>query len=189
MALQIRIDAVDVSRLANAIAAAGNKAPVAIARALNHTGAKARTAMIRSLTAQTGLKRKSIVKALKVRKAAQKGDLSYTIWSRGGDISLKYFDPKEVRKGVSAKPFGKRTYTPMAFLKGGRKPNRVPLNMGGHVYRRTSAARTPIEIVDSGVVIPEEMVSGATEAAFYEVAQRDLADRLSHELGELLKGR
>jgi hypothetical protein len=189
MALQIRIDTVDVSRLANAFTAAGEKAPVAIARALNHTGAKARTAMIKSLTAQTGLKRKTIVKALKVRKAAQRGDLSYTIWSRGGDISLKYFSPKEVRKGVSAKPFGRRTYTPMAFLKGGRKPNRVTLNMGGHVYRRTSAARTPIEMVDSGVIIPQEMVSGATEAAFYEVAQRDLADRLGHEIYHLLHGK
>jgi hypothetical protein len=186
MALQIRIDTVDISRLGNQIAAAGKRAPVAIARALNHTGAKARTAMIRSLTAQTGLKRKTIVKALKTRKAAQRGDLSYTIWSRGGDISLKYFSPREARGGVSAKPFGKRTSFPMAFLKGGRKPNRVPLNMGGHVFRRTSASRTPIELVDSGVVIPQEMVTGATEAAFYDVAQSELANRLGHELLRIL---
>lgn len=189
MAVQININTVDISRLANALAAVGKKAPVALARAINHTGQKARTAMVRSLTAQTGLKRKTIVKALKVKRAAQRGDLSYTITSRGGDISLKYFSPREVRGGTTASPFGKRTNFPMAFLKGGRRPNRVPLNMGGHIFRRTSASRTPIELVDSGVIIPEQMVTGATEAAFYDVAGRELANRLSHELFRILDGK
>ena len=189
MAVQISINTVDIGRLANSLAAAGNKAPVAIARAINHTGSKARTAMIRTLTAQTGLKRKTIAKALKVKRAAQRGDLSYTITSRGGDISLKYFSPREVRRGVSAKPFGRRQLFAMAFLKGRWRANRVPLYMGGHVFRRTSALRTPIELVDSGVIIPEQMVIGATKAAFYDVAQRDLADRLSHELFRILDGK
>jgi hypothetical protein len=30
------------------------------------------------------------------------------------------------------------------------------------------------------------MVTGATEAAFFQVAQRDLADRLAHELFRIL---
>ena len=40
MAVQISINTVDIGRLANSLAAAGNKAPVAIARAINHTGSK-----------------------------------------------------------------------------------------------------------------------------------------------------
>lgn len=176
---------------------------MAITRALNHTGAKARTAMIKSLTAQTGLKRKTIVKTLKVRKAAQRGDLSYTIYSRGGNISLKYFDPKETKGGVSAKPFGRRQRYPGYFMKSGRSKNygkgfigpikgrRLLKKLGGHVYRNVEGGkwRGKMELQDSGVVIPQEMVSGATEAAFYDVAQRDLVDRLGHELLRILDGK
>jgi hypothetical protein len=37
---QIRIDTVEITHLANALAAVGEKAPDAIRRALNHTGDK-----------------------------------------------------------------------------------------------------------------------------------------------------
>jgi hypothetical protein len=203
MALQLRIDTVDVSRLANLIASVGKKAPVAIARALNHTGNKARTAMIKSLTAQTGLKRKTIAKALKTRRAAQRGDLAYTITSRGGDISLKYFKPREARGGVAAYPLGRRKHYPDFFMKSGRskryskdfigpiKGRRLLKKLGGHVYQNVEggAWTGKMELQDSGVVIPEQMVTGATEQAFYDVAQRDLADRLGHELLRVLDGK
>jgi hypothetical protein len=203
MAVQLRIDAVDVSRLANVLASAGEKMPVAVARAINHTGNKARTAMVKSLTVQTGLKRKVIVKALKTRRAAQKGDLAYTIYSRGGDISLKYFKPREASGGVTAFPWGKRKHYRGFFMKSGRskkfgkgfigpiKGRRLLPKLGGHVYQNVEGGKWTgkFELQDSGVIIPNEMVTGATEAAFYEVAQRDLADRLAHELYRVLDGK
>ncbi|WP_201829601.1 phage tail protein [Microvirga zambiensis] len=190
MAVHLRIDTVDISRLANMIAAAGDKAPVAIARAINRTGGKARTAMIRSLTAQTGLKRKVVVRALRTNRATRT-NLEFSIDSSGGNIRLKYFDPKETRSGVSAKPFGRRQVFPGTFMKGGSFPKRTAIKRkltGGHVYRRTGGGKWPVEQARSGVVIPEEMVQGATEDAFFRVAQAELPGDIAHELGLILGG-
>jgi len=196
--IEIKVDTVDLTRFANKLEALGENAPLAIGRALNHTGAKARTAMIRSLTKQTGLKRKVIVRALKVNPVKygnpKIGRLdarsSYIIESRGGNISLKYFDAREVRKGVSAKPWGKRRLYPGTFIRGGLHPNRVGISkLGGHVFRNVEGGkwRGKIEKVKSNLTIPEEMVQGATEAAFFQVVQSDLPKRLEHEMDILMQ--
>lgn len=185
----IRLDTVDIARLANALKAVGTKGPGVIARAINRAGDQATTAMVRTLTTQTGLKRKVIVTALRKTKASGKGDLAYTIASRGGDIRLKYFSPRETRRGVSANPRGKRQLFAGSFLRAGRFPNRKTITnrlTGGQVYERQGGGKWPVKTVRSGVIIPAEMVQGATEAAFYEVTRRVLPARLEHELYRIL---
>ena len=184
--LEVKLDPAQLEKLGNLIGAAGKGAPAALARAINHTGDKAKTAMTRALTVQTGLQRKVIVKALRVNKATA-GSLSYTIRSAGGDIGLKYFGARETRAGVSAAPWGKRQVYVGAFLKGGRFPNRVALSKtNGQVMLRTGSGRTPIEKQKSGLFLPKEMVSGATALAFETIAERDLPDRLAHELARII---
>lgn len=187
--LEIRIDPAGIERIANLLAAAGPKAPHAIRRAVNHTGDKARTRMVRTLTAQTGLKRRVIVKALKVRRANFQF-AAYAIESAGGNIALKFFGARETRKGVSAAPWGKRRIFVSTFIKGGRFPGRVALKMGGHVFERTGevtrTGRPAIRISKSGVIIPNEMVAGATRQAFYAVVGESLPGRLSHELYRII---
>ena len=180
--LEVRIDPAQLERIANLIGAAGKNANAGIARAINHTGDKAKTQMIRTLTVQTGLQRKTIVKALHVTRASGGGSMSYAIRSAGGDVSLKYFGARETAAGVSAAPFGHRRIFAGSFMKGGRFPKRVPLRMNGQVMQRDGGSRMPIHKVKSGLYIPNEMVSGATGAAFREVVERDLPDRLIHEL-------
>lgn len=192
--IEVRIGAEDFARLGNMLAAAGPKARHAQRRAINRAGDMARTQMIRALTAQTGLKRAVIVRALRVSRAVHggaldgvgSGGLSYAIRSRGGDVSLKFFGARETRKGVSAAPFGKRRVFASTFIKGGRFPNRVALKMGGQVMARVGGARLPIQAQDSGVIIPEQMVEGATRAAFFSTVERVLPDRLAHELARIL---
>jgi len=181
--LVIRWQNVDgMIRFDNALKALGDKKMrQVLQRGVARVGDMAKTQVIRALTAQTGLKRATIVKAVKVKRPDY-GDLSYVMTTRGGDISLKYFSPRETRKGVSANPFGKRTMFAGAFLKGGRFPNRVPLGMGGHVFQRVGAGRVPIELKNSGVIIPAEMVKGATAAAFTSTVARVLPQRIEHEI-------
>lgn len=100
-----------IQRFANQLGVLGANAPIALSRALNHTGVKAKTQVIRNLTKQTGLKRSVIVKAVKVNRATAAaeqfgygGRLTYTLSTKGGDTSLKFFDPKVVKGGVSANP-------------------------------------------------------------------------------------
>lgn len=178
--ISVKIDAADFNRVGNLIAAAGRKAPLAITRAVNHTGDKARTQMRRVLVPQTGLKMKTIRKAVTSTRSFNGGD--YVIKSSGGNIRLKFFKARETRKGVSAAPWNKRRVYGGSFMKGGRFPKRVALNMGGAVIARAGAGRTPLKTIKSGLFIPEEMVKGQSAAAFYSTVEANLPGRLAHEL-------
>jgi hypothetical protein len=182
--VRITVETATIRALEKRFRAAGKNTKPALARAVKRAGDMALTAMTRSLTRQTGLKRKTIVKALK--KEGGRGSLSYAIRSAGGDVSLKYFGARETRAGVSAKPFGARMVVKRVFMKGGRFPKRVPLNLGGHVFRREAGSRFPIAKVKSGVVIPAQMVTGATKSAFEKTASTQFLKRIQHELERLL---
>nr|USU31102.1 phage tail protein [Methylobacterium sp. OTU13CASTA1] len=187
-----------LQRFSNQLGELGARAPVALARALNHTGAKAKTAVIRNLVIQTGLKRSVIVRAVKVQgarhgneqfKARNTDRLTYTLTTTGGDISLKFFDPKETKAGVSASPRGRRQLFHGTFTKGGRFPNRKGPVMGGHVFTNVSmghAWRGKVRLENSGVYIPDEMLQGASAAAFDRIMGSELEARVSHEIGLLM---
>lgn len=198
--LSVSLDASALARLGHHFEAAGDKAPLGLARAINHTLGKSRTVMIRALVPQTGLKRRVIVRALREKRASP-GDLVGAIQSRGGDIGLKHFGARETRVGVSAAPWNKRAVFPHSFLKAGWWPTRVTKgNWNGHAFYRTGTkTRTNhptkgkdemdrFEKAKSGLFIPDEMVSGASAAAFYSMAASDLPARLEHELGRMLGG-
>lgn len=167
-------------------------------RAVNHTGGKAETKVIRTLAKQTGLAYGVIKKAVRRGKAwgasvtkfeEGRGSLTYTISTKGGDISLKYFKARETMGGVSAAPFGKRTLFARTFIKGGLFPNRkTATGLNGHVYLRTGKGRGPLELKDSGVIIPEQMLQGATAEAFTSTVTESLPPRVLHEINRLCPG-
>ncbi|GJE41939.1 hypothetical protein [Methylobacterium soli] len=185
-----------LQRFSNQLGELGARAPIALARALNHTGTKARAQVIRALTQQTGLKRSTIVRAVRVNKATATaeqfgyaGSLTYTLTTQGGDISLKFFSPKETRAGVSAAPRGRRQLFAGTFTKGGRFLNRKGPVMGGHVFTNVSPNHVWCGKAlpqNSGVYIPDEMLQGATAAAFDKVMVDELEARVSHEIGFLM---
>jgi hypothetical protein len=178
-----------LQRFDEAIRALGNDLPRKVLnRAVNRAGDMAKTQITRALTQQTGLTRKVIVAAIKVKRSEWDG-LTYKMTTKGGDVSLKFFDPKETDDGVRAKPFGKPTVFHQTFLSGGRWPDgRRGLIAGGHAFYRTSAARKPIDVADSGVIIPAEMVKGATADAFQSTVARVLPERVEHEIKRATKG-
>ena len=183
--IELKIDAAQWKMLEERVGKAGKNAPKALMRAINHTGKKAKTQMIRALVSQTGLKAKTMRKALKDKSASGAGG-SYVIYSKGGNVRLKFFGARETRGGVSAAPWNKRKVFAGTFMRGGRFPKRKDIGMGGAVLRRAGAGRLPLKTVKSGLYIPKEMVSGSSEAAFYSTAQRELAARLAHELGFMI---
>lgn len=156
----------------------------AAVRALNRTGDSARGQVRKALAKQTGLKQKVFQKALKTNKA-KPGRLSYEIFSKGGDIALKFFAARETRGGVSANPFGQRKVFASTFMKGGLFPNRYGDVFHGHVVKRLGGRKFPIKVVKSGVIIPNEMVKGASQAAFEKAVKEVLPKRMEHELQRL----
>jgi len=164
------------------------RARQAINRAINRAGDMTRTAMRKALVMQTGLKSRTIIKAIKTKRSSWSSEqaLAYVMTVRGGDIRLKHFAARETRGGVSANPFGVRKTFPGTFIMGGRFPGRRKLNMGGQVWQRTSPGRLPIEVVRSGVVLPEQVVTGASIKAFETVGRAKLVERMSHELNRMI---
>ncbi|MEP3049430.1 MAG: hypothetical protein ABJL55_16400 [Roseibium sp.] len=150
-------------------------------RALNRAGGAGREKTRIALKGQTGLTPATIRRFLKVKRATY-NRLEYRINGRGGDISLKYFDAEERRKGVRAKPFGQRRIFAGTFIKGGKFPNRVSIGLGGHVFARTGAGRSPIEKQKSGVILPREVLKGESARAWQATVAKVLPSRVIHEI-------
>ena len=183
--IEIKIDPTQWKNLEARVAKAGANAPKALTRAINHTGAKAKTQMVRALADQTGLKIKTTRKALKSTNASGPGG-SFIIAAKGGNVRLKFFKPKETRKGLAASPWNKRRTYPGVFMRGGRFPKRKDLGLGGAALKRAGGARYPLKTVKSGLWLPKEMVKDQTANAFYSTAARELPKRLIHELGFII---
>lgn len=167
--------------------------PKVLPRIINQVGARAKTQVIRNLTKQTGLPRKTIVKAVGEPNKAGGKKLSYEMVTRGGQVRLKYLSPRETKPGVVAKPFGKRTLFQHTFMLGGQFPNRHGGKFDGHVMRRTGFGKrtdgsTGVRLtqVRSNVVIPTEMTTGATAAAFNKIAGPLLQQRVEAALKKLV---
>ncbi|TJV70703.1 MAG: hypothetical protein E5X76_18065 [Mesorhizobium sp.] len=160
-------------------------------RAVNHVGDRLRTRLTRTLSKQTGLPYRTIRRAIEVERPTY-GKLAYVMRTQGGDVSLKYFKPRETRAGVSASPFGKRRLFAGDFTKAGHFPNRATAKgLGGHVYapdRSSTQWGRPVSFIDSGVIIPAEMVKGDTAQEFIEFANRELPPRVMHEITFMLPG-
>lgn len=163
---------------------ADKKVKRAAARALNRTGDNTRTSLKKVLAKQTGLKQSVLLRALKAKKANQ-NNLNYEIYSKGGNISLKYFSPRERRAGVSAAPFSKRTIFNRSFMFGGRFPKRHGAVGHGHVFIRGAGSAGALTKVKSNVVIPAEMVQRQSLLAFQKSVHDVLPKRISHELSRI----
>ncbi|UYO50320.1 hypothetical protein KQX64_07020 [Rhodopseudomonas palustris] len=182
------VDIGAVTRWHNQLAALGaERGKLVMCRALNHEGKKAKTQVVRALSGQTGLARQVIARAVR-SKQAWADNTSYVLESRGGDVRLKFFRARETQTGVTAYPWGGLHNYAGYWIKGGRWPSRVALSFSGEVKYRVGKSRTPTKTAKSGVVIPAEMMQGATLAAF-EGATAGLADRIVHEIGFELGGK
>lgn len=169
--LEIRVDASKIAALASHFHQAKAHMPAALATAVSTVGPQATSAMKRVLPGQTGLKAKTINKALKGRSSGA----VYVIRSHGGNIRLKFFNPRETAKGVTAAPWSSRRLYPATFIRAGWWPNRKQPIAGGQVLQRVGRSKYPIKVVRSGLFIPEEMVKGASASAFYSTVDAQLA--------------
>jgi hypothetical protein len=148
----------------------------ALQMAVNDAGNLARTQVVRTLAIQMGLPFGTVRQGLQT-KTARGGDLTYELNSSGGYLSLKSFDARQVRAGVSARPWGQRRVFRSAFV--------IP-RFGGEVFVRTSRARFPIKKL-WGPSMPQEMIRGAVPKAFEDTIRARLPQRLRHHLDRYLK--
>lgn len=175
-------------RVFDGLDAGSDKVRSEMSRAANRIGNRMIPVVRAAVTAQTGLPRATIGRALRIYHATPDKP-AFAIWTAGGDISLKYFGAKETRKGVSAAPRGKRTTYAGLFTKAGKFPNRVtPRRLNGHVYANVDGGKWGGKITkqDSDVVIPEDLVSGASAAAFNRIAASEMPNAARDLLRKLV---
>lgn len=172
------------------LAILGARAPAAQALVLNRVATRSKQRVIPVLTQQTGLPKRAIVKTVRVLRASARNPRAGLI-SRGGEISFRFFSAREEGSGVVATIGGERVFVPGGFRRSGREPKRFmvsSLNKG--VYVNPSREwRGEIERERTGMFIPEEMVAGATRAAFEKTVATELPTEIARELGKIVPGR
>lgn len=186
--IQVRWADNNLSRFGDSIERLQRDFPKVLPRIINQVGDRAKTQVVRNLTKQTGLPRKTIVTAVGDPRRAYSTKLSYELVTKGGNIRLKYLRPRETMRGVVARPFGKSTLYPGAFLKGGAFPERKEVSrFKGHAFYRLNNSGTRITYARSGVFIPVEMTRGATAKAFEDVANKLLTPRVEAAIAKLIQ--
>lgn len=179
-------------RYGNRLGALGDKAPVVLARALNHEGAKGFTQVKRILVKQTGIRYGMISRAVQAKRATRVS-LVYEIEATGNETNLNLFGAVQRKKGVSARPWNVRRMFPHSFIiqrYGGKAYLRVGSasaatadKLAEYGIKRTS--RFPIRQV-YGPNIAREIVKDDSRAAFEAIAPK-LVDRVGHEISRELK--
>ena len=192
MAFSLQITGDGFARFERAVEALGSeaKARSAFRKIINRQGALLRKDAVAILPGQTGLKKATIQRALGKPVRASGHALRYILTTRGGFISYKYFDARETRQGVFAKPRGVNTFLPRHFTQGGLFPNRVGLGLGGHVFKAVGGSNAwgrKISKAKSDVRIPEEMVRSDMKRA-YERNAKALPPAVHAEIKRLTDG-
>lgn len=181
------------------------KARKAFARAINRTGDTVRNEAARALSDQTSLPRSTGKRAYRRGgERASPQSLSYVVNGEGGQVSVKYFKPRETPSGVSAAPRNNRQVFVGSFMRAGWWPKRVNKpDWNGQVFYRTGIRKftknyprgngimprgmDQFEKAKTDVIIPNEMVQGLAGEAWRQGARR-LQPRIEHEVRAITKG-
>lgn len=179
------------------------KARKAFARAINRTGDTVRNEAARALSDQTSLPRSTGKRAYRRGgERASPQSLSYVVNGEGGQVSVKYFKPRETPSGVSAAPRNNRQVFVGSFMRAGWWPKRVTkANWNKQVFYRVGDGHSYAGLKSNGakrsgtkfrkaktdVIIPNEMVQGLAGEAWRQGARR-LHPRIEHEVRAITKG-
>lgn len=175
-----------LTRFENGLGALGeHRAQKVMARGLNRTGMPALTKVRREIARRTSAPMAIVRREVVASKAwggevAGGGKMSFSIRASGRPLSLALFRPREFKFGIRAKVWGRFQRFEGAFMRGGRWPNRVDLNMAGQVFVRTSAKRLPIERM-FGPSLPKSLVEEEVVRVWRDATAR-LGNDIAHEL-------
>ena len=174
----------DIARLISSLNDIGRKAlPKAGARTLNRAATSSRSVAVREVAREMGLVQKRVRDQTKITKATP-NKLFAVVSAKGGPIALIHFAAREVKRGVTARAWGKRKLYPGTFI--GRTKTRKaggPLTATGgkQVFRRVSKSRLPIRKL-WGPSVPKTMALDVIARAWESKASETIRKRLPREL-------
>ena len=144
----------------------------AMSRAINRTGDMVATAIGRELASETGLPIGEVRDELEISHSTP-ADLEYTITVPGRHLTLQRFAPREVKRGISARPWRRRRTFPYAFM-----VRDIP-------FIREGEERFPIRPL-FGPSLGVEVGRGNTEEVARRIATDVLLRRVMHEISRIV---
>lgn len=180
---------------AQLIAAAGPRANLGIARALNRTGAPTRTAYLRSVRQILGLTthryaKTSVVDVIKRRtstRRASSGRLEFSLAGFGEGFNAIYYQPREAPAGASINWLGGRRVIARSFYLSGKFPRRRRSSISHSVWERVGTGRWNLER-PKGPGVPEGMIQSAPRQIWLANARSRLPANLIRELTAIIAG-
>lgn len=145
-----------------------------IGRAVRRTGRTGSNAIRRSIQKQTSIPAKLARQQLRGYAQGRGVDTAFIIQAKGRSIPLDKFGARQVRRGVSARVWGKRK-----TFKGGFIPRSGRLS--GKAFVRTSSKRLPIKRM-YGPAMAKELFRDETERYIKDQWPVKLAARVGQEL-------
>ncbi len=175
--------------------AAGPRAGVGIARALNRTGAPTSAAYLRSVKAILGLRnwrygKTSVNDMLKRKTSTRKATaarLTFSLAGFGKGLNLAYYQPKETPAGATVNWLGSRRLIARSFYLGGQFPKRVRSRISHSVWQRIGSGRWALA-KPVGPGVPEAMIQSAPKAVWEANAASRLPAHLARELTAIIAG-
>lgn len=191
----LRCDGKQFGHMGNLYAAAGQRAPLAVRRAVRRKGEKARGQMTRAVRDRLGIKLREVRKRIRGRMIA---GASYEIVARGR-IPLKEFDSVQYSDGlkVDRVPRGwidGAEHMRIAFQAKRGRPANQPGNagkrrgtLGGRIVYGIGKRRRGGFRSVAGVMVPSAFVDGRAQAEFAKVAN-ELPAEIHHQLWVVTEG-
>lgn len=194
MSVVLRTD-IKSEHIERMLKAAGDRAPVAIARALNKTGAPTSNAYMKQVKKTLGLKNwryssKKLGDVLKKgtsRRRAASGNLKYSLVGFGKGLPLAYYEPKETPSGATVNWLGTRKMIARSFYLSGHFPRRVKSKISESVLQRVGKGRWKLA-KPLGPGVPEAMIQPAPRSTWEGNAASRLPKHVAHELQVILAG-
>ncbi|CAD5274886.1 conserved hypothetical protein [Bosea sp. 62] len=191
----LRCDGRQFGDLGNLYAAAGQRAPIAIRRAVKRKGEKARGLMTRAVRDMLGVKLREVRRKIR---GGMEGPASYGIVARG-TINLKEFPTFQTYKGIKVGVVPNdwvqgEEHLPIAFQGKTGRPSSQPGNAakrrgtlnGRIVYGVGKGRRQGFRSV-AGVMVPMAFIDRRSQAEFNRVAA-ELPAEMAHQLWVVVEG-
>lgn len=160
--------------------------PQAMARSLNRVASTVKSRSVKDVAKATGLKSQSVGRRIILKKRASKNSLTASVEASGRPLNLISFQARELKTGVSAKPWGRRQKFREAFF--ATMPNGATLvvtRIKGKKIRTGPNKGAPAIKAMYGPGIAKE----AAEPALDTARRKVVAERMPIEFGRELRFR
>lgn len=192
--LTVRTD-IALKGVEHLLAAAGPRANVALARALNRTGAPVSTATKRQIVKTLGLRQHAyskqspgnVIKRRTSERKASAGTLTFSLAGFGKGLPAILYQPKEAPAGASINWLGARKTIAKSFYLGGKFPRRKRSRISHAVWRRTGSGKWTLDR-PVGPGVPEAMQTRAVGSLWESQAAARLPAHLKSALEAVLRG-